>query len=247
MHDPGDLARLAAGIPVATLLPWSLPRIARSRRLGPVVAAACAAVVAAPLLPAAAGWIVLATPPAALALTGRLRRDEATETDFNTPTLAAALPLLASAVLATVIPILALDASELWTALRTAVDSNAFIVAASGALAAIFLGGWIVSWVLAPFAAALAKEETPNNVSSLKHAGTLIGWFERALFFALLAGGAPEAAAVALTAKSVARFPLLSKHEEGFAEYFLIGTLASLVVAMSAAVAVRAALGLSAF
>jgi hypothetical protein len=37
---------------------------------------------------------------------------------------------------------------------------------------------------------------------------------------------------VALAAKSVARFPSLSRHEEGFAEYFLIGSLCSLVVAL---------------
>lgn len=60
-------------------------------------------------------------------------------------------------------------------------------------------------------------------------------------------GGEPEAAAIALAAKSFARFPSLSKHEEGFAEYFLIGSLASLTIAVGMAAATRAALGIGPF
>jgi hypothetical protein len=47
------------------------------------------------------------------------------------------------------------------------------------------------------------------------------------------------------SSRSPAAGSWLSRHEEGFAEYFLIGTLASLAVAMVAAIAVRASLGLS--
>jgi len=245
MHDPSDLARLAAGIPVATLLPWSLPRTSRSRYLAPLIAGVCGAVVAAPLLPGLAGWVALLGPPA-LSLAIAPPRWQA-ERDANTPALRASVPFLVPTLLITLAGLLALDGDGTWSALRTAVESNAFVLTASGALAAIFLGGAVVAWALSPFAAILVKEETEEEANSLEQAGTLIGWLERALFFALLAGGAPEAAAVALTAKSVARFPLLSKHEEGFAEYFLIGTLASLAIALAAAVAVRASLGLSAF
>jgi hypothetical protein len=246
MHDPGDLARIAAGVPVAALLPWSLPRGSRSPRLGLILSAIYGAVVALPFLPAAAGWVVFAGPPAAVAATARLRTfgDEAKP---NTPVLRTALPIVAPALLVAAAGLVALDPPGLWDALRTAVDSNAAVLTASAALAAVFLGGSVVAWVLSPFATILATEESPEKLGSLKHAGTLIGWFERALFFALLAGGAPEAAAVALTAKSVARFPLLSKHEEGFAEYFLIGTLASLAIALVLALSIRGALGLSAF
>ena len=58
--------------------------------------------------------------------------------------------------------------------------------------------------------------------------GRYIGWFERAVLFAFVIGGAPEAAAIALAAKSFARFPTFREHQEGFAEYFLIGSLASI-------------------
>ena len=58
--------------------------------------------------------------------------------------------------------------------------------------------------------------------------------------------GEPQAAAITLAAKSVARFPTLQQHEEGFAEYFLIGSLASLTFATAIAVGIRAALGFTA-
>jgi hypothetical protein len=77
----------------------------------------------------------------------------------------------------------------------------------SGALAAVFVGGLLVSFVLSPFTRALA-ERSQEDLPSLKNAGTYIGWFERGLLFALILGGKPEAAAIALAAKSFARFPL---------------------------------------
>jgi hypothetical protein len=53
--------------------------------------------------------------------------------------------------------------------------------------------------------------------------------------------GRPEAIALVLTAKSVARFP--SFKNEAFGEYFLIGTLLSLVLAAAVAIAARVILG----
>lgn len=81
----------------------------------------------------------------------------------------------------------------------------------------------------------------------LADAGRYIGWFERAVLFAFVIGGEPEAAAVALAAKSFARFPTFREHQEGFAEYFLIGSLASIALAVAAAAATRAALGIGPF
>ena len=53
--------------------------------------------------------------------------------------------------------------------------------------------------------------------------------------------GAPGAVALVVAAKSIARFP--SFKEERFAEYFLIGTLASVLVACALGLAVRASSG----
>jgi uncharacterized membrane protein len=247
MHEPSDLARLAAGVPVAILLPLCLPRLRRSRSLGTPVAAALAAIVAAPLLPDAAAWVALVAAPAAVLATIVARPTPAAAASPNTPRLRDGLALVLPAVVVTAACLLLVGSADVWEAIERAVESNGAIVVASGALAAIFLGGSIVAWILSPFATALAEQDSKDRASSLEHAGTLIGWFERALFFAFIVGGQPQAAAVALAAKSFARFPSLSEHREGFAEYFLIGTLASLVVALAVAVAVRAALGLSPF
>jgi len=232
---------------VAILLPLCLPRLRRSRPLGTLVAAALTAIVAAPLLPDAAAWVALAAAPAAVLATIVALPTPTAATSPNTPRIRDGLTLILPAAVVTATCLLLVGSADFWEALKQAIESNGAIVVASGALAAIFLGGAIVAWVLSPFATALAEQGETDRASSLEHAGTLIGWFERALFFAFIVGGQPQAAAVALAAKSFARFPSLSEHREGFAEYFLIGTLASLVVALAAAVAVRAALGLSLF
>lgn len=62
------------------------------------------------------------------------------------------------------------------------------------------------------------------------------------LLYGLILLGSPDAAALVIAAKSIARFPSFS--EEKFAEYYLIGTLLSLLVAAATAFGVRAAMGL---
>lgn len=109
----------------------------------------------------------------------------------------------------------------------------------AGAAVAIFLGGWIIAQLLAPFAAQLEpRGESPR----LARAGLYIGWLERALLYTFVLVGTPGAAAAVVALKSVARFPSFS--QERFAEYYLIGTLTSVLVATLVAVAVRALLGL---
>lgn len=63
--------------------------------------------------------------------------------------------------------------------------------------------------------------------------GQVIGYLERILIFALVLVGQWTAIGFILTAKSVARFKKLEKQE--FAEYYLLGTLASTLVALAAA------------
>jgi hypothetical protein len=132
-------------------------------------------------------------------------------------------------------------------ALEEVVDSDRVAVAGTGLVAAVFLGGSAVAWILKPFTRALGKHEGATKLQGLAYAGRYIGWFERAVLFAFVIGGEPEAAAVALAAKSFARFPTLSEHHRGFAEYFLIGSLASLTIAVALAAATRAALGIGPF
>lgn len=120
---------------------------------------------------------------------------------------------------------------------ETAVD---VVAVAAGAVIAVFAGGAAIAKLLAPFTAQL---EPPAESPTLARAGRYIGWLERALLYAFVLAGVPSAAAAVVALKSVARFPSFS--EERFAEYYLIGTLASVLVAVCAAMAVRALLDLS--
>ena len=70
--------------------------------------------------------------------------------------------------------------------------------------------------------------------------GRAIGVLERALTLTFVLLGQYGAAGLVVAAKSLARFKALEDRE--FAEYFLVGTLASLLLAVAVGVAVHAAL-----
>ena len=82
--------------------------------------------------------------------------------------------------------------------------------------------------------------------SSIRNAGRYIGWLERGLVYTVIVAGMPGGVAVVMAVKTAARFPQFEK-EERFVEYYLIGTLASLAIALAAALGARAVLGLSPF
>jgi hypothetical protein len=67
--------------------------------------------------------------------------------------------------------------------------------------------------------------------------GRAIGALERAVALTLVLLGAYGALGLIVAAKSLARFKALEDRE--FAEYFLVGTLSSLLVALLGGVAVR--------
>lgn len=70
--------------------------------------------------------------------------------------------------------------------------------------------------------------------------GRAIGVLERALVLTLILLGQYGSVGLVVAAKSVARFKAMEDRE--FAEYFLVGTLASLLLALAGGVAVHAAL-----
>ena len=120
------------------------------------------------------------------------------------------------------------------------------IVALAGFVIAVLPAGWVIGRLLHPFAVALEAEAltagSRARLPGLENAGRMIGWLERTLLYGLILAGAPDAAAVVIAAKSIARFPAFS--DEKFAEYYLIGTLLSFLTAAGMGVAVRASLGL---
>jgi hypothetical protein len=68
--------------------------------------------------------------------------------------------------------------------------------------------------------------------------GEWIGILERLVTLTFVLAGSYEAVAFALTAKSLVRFPQLEK-DKAFAEYYLIGTSASVGIALLVGVVVR--------
>jgi Protein of unknown function (DUF3307) len=90
----------------------------------------------------------------------------------------------------------------------------------------IFGGGYLIRYLTK----GLAKGITTESTDQLKNAGLYIGWIERLLVITAIAVQSPAIVGLILTGKSIARFPELK--ESQFAEYFLIGTLMSIALAV---------------
>jgi Protein of unknown function (DUF3307) len=94
-------------------------------------------------------------------------------------------------------------------------------------VAVVFAGGYVIRYLTRNLAADIHKAgETPEQV---KNAGLYIGWLERFLVMTAILVQSPSMIGLILTGKSIARFPEL---KERFAEYFLIGTLLSITLAV---------------
>lgn len=93
----------------------------------------------------------------------------------------------------------------------------------------IFGGGYLIRALTRSLTGAGTQPEGETQ-DELRNAGMYIGWLERFLILTSLLLHSPATAGLVLTAKAIARYPQF-KHVR-FAEYFLIGTLLSLSVAM---------------
>lgn len=91
----------------------------------------------------------------------------------------------------------------------------------------VFGGGYFTGLVCRGFADALKNKEE----FGMPRAGAYIGVLERSLALAAILTGHYEFVGFLLAAKSIARFPEM-KDATHFAEYFIVGTLTSLSVAI---------------
>ena len=97
----------------------------------------------------------------------------------------------------------------------------------------IFGGGYFIRALIGP----LWKEEvgqTTKEHEEVINAGLYIGWLERFLVLTALFLQSPATVGFILAAKSIARYPELKSIR--FAEYFLIGTLLSVAIAIGGAI-----------
>jgi len=69
----------------------------------------------------------------------------------------------------------------------------------------------------------------------LPSAGKYIGWLERSLVLIFIVAGYPDGIGLLLAAKALVRYPEIKNDTKAhFAEYFLIGTLTSVTLALIA-------------
>jgi hypothetical protein len=94
----------------------------------------------------------------------------------------------------------------------------------------IFGGGYFIRFVTKRLAENAGDRSSATSSAQLQNAGLYIGWLERFLVITALLLQSPAMIGLIFTAKSIARYPELKT--ERFAEYFLIGTLLSLSIAM---------------
>ncbi len=122
--------------------------------------------------------------------------------------------------------------------LRKAAHSKELFLYLCSYVGVIFGGGHLVQKVTAYFMKQI-PEEAAGAKPGLRNAGKYIGWLERALIMTFLVAGFHQAIGFLLAAKAVVRYPEIKKDEENasshFAEYFLVGTMTSMVLAVCGA------------
>ena len=112
-------------------------------------------------------------------------------------------------------------------------------------LISVFPAGYLIRYLLTPLsrelaAAAERDHNDGHSIASLTNAGLYLGWVERALLVIAFAANSFTAVGFIIGAKSVARYPEFRSRD--FAEYFLIGSLISVLIAALGGYVMRIAL-----
>ena len=122
-----------------------------------------------------------------------------------------------------------------------------FIIVA-GAILLTFPAGALIDLFLKPFQKQLNKIFLPNSlrpVTGLKDGGRIIGFLERLLIFVFILSGQFAGVGFLVAAKSIFRFGELKDSENRKqAEYIIIGTFTSFLLAIVVSLAAQALLKL---
>jgi hypothetical protein len=248
-----EAALVGIGVPVAVLFPLGVPRLNQHRFLCAAATLGYATVVLLHALPAWQAWVVLGLSPFAALLARWVFRGAIPGVDEPVPIpgergipgrlIWRGLAIIVLVLAVVVLPVVFVTgwgwAATAWHVLT----AGPFTTVVTGALTAMFVGDVVLYIVVKPYLRRLSKEELAGG--RLSQTGANIGWIERAVFFSFVASGQPEAAALALAAKSVARLPTLREGEEKFSNYVITGSMVSILVALLSAVITRLTLGLS--
>lgn len=122
-------------------------------------------------------------------------------------------------------------------------NRTSILLAASGFIFATLVGSLVVEAILKRIKGLPESSEEAEDASGAPAGGQVIGMLERAFVYGGVLVGHPEAVALVVAVKSVARFPeFKGGNGRRFAEYFLIGTFLSLLFALAVAYLIKAAL-----
>lgn len=249
-----ELSRILLGLVVATLLPHNVPSVADKRVAAILVSFGYAgyAVIGAPnplrgalIFALSAVWSVILTmrriPRNASQQAAAAQRAAGTKSStwkaiFR---LARYFVLTIGSLLAAA---LIYNSREVAPFFDRILRENQVAIIISGLLLAVIVGHEPV--VRISTGLSNTQVRTPYaGIRGVDRFGVYLGWFERALVFMFIVGGQPSGAALALTAKSLARFPALERNEIS-GEYFLAGTFCSVLVAAAAGILTRLCLNL---
>ncbi len=229
-----ELARLLSGMTVSILIAYSLPWARKKWWRALLASLLYGLYTVTPIIWTwKAALLVGSSTVASIYLARLAQRDKNTQAPTTGSASNIKLVVIPALFLAAGLTLTALvaDAGKSLAGIHTALLNDKAAVVISGAIFATFIGGEIVTHLLRPFTEALGSEED-SNIKALKGAGALIGWLERGLIFSFVAAGKPEGAAVVVAVKALARFPEVKEDKKRFIEYFLIGTMSSLAVAV---------------
>jgi len=122
---------------------------------------------------------------------------------------------------------------------RSIVTNPLVYLYACAYVAVVFGGGYLVQKITQSFLATM-QSSLAQLKPGLPSAGKYIGWVERILILTFIVGGYETAVGFLLAAKALVRYPEIQEDTRGhFAEYFLVGTLTSVGLALIAGMAVN--------
>ncbi|WP_147315438.1 hypothetical protein [Asanoa ferruginea] len=159
---------------------------------------------------------------------------------------AASAPSTALVVVPIVVAWLAFYGASSGKAVTRLIQSDEIGIVISGLLLAVFVGNEVVALFVRRYLPLLGQAQ--GGVNRIVPLGIYVGWVERAVVFAFVAGGQSDAAALAIAAKALVRLPQVQDEQKGsiLGQYIIMGTLSSTLISVIAAVAVRLAIGLPA-
>jgi hypothetical protein len=124
-------------------------------------------------------------------------------------------------------------------ALRSTASNPVVYLYGCAYVAVVFGGGYLVQKITQSFLAKMQTDITRFK-PGLPDAGKYIGWVERILILTFVIGGYESAVGFLLAVKALVRYPEIKEDSKNhFAEYFLLGTLTSVGLALVAGLVVN--------